>query len=205
MSRKKWTPKTEINDSLVQFREKRKWQISLRRYVLEGNKSSFYAPFFGLDIKKFRLWIETQFDEDLHWDNFSRAWQFDHIVPVTYFDFTDEEDLRLCWNFVNIRIQKIERDKLPGSKIDVLAAKRYFEVLFERTGYEVCRRMVEKIVRIETTQIAGNEPVESFIVQNKDYIDAIASFSASDFERLNAGQEWKSILYEKEFLKKFGG
>jgi hypothetical protein len=51
MKRKRWTAKTEVDASLLQFREKRKWQIALRRYILERNKSTYYAPFFGLSIE----------------------------------------------------------------------------------------------------------------------------------------------------------
>jgi hypothetical protein len=205
MSRKKWTPKTEVNDSLLQFREKRKWQIALRRYVLEKQKCLAYAPFFGLDNKMFRQWIELQFDELLNWDNFSRAWQFDHIVPVAYFDFSNKEDLRLCWNFINIRVDKLDNARNKDNHIDVLAAKAYFEALLKETGYPLCSAMVEKITRIEQSQISSNKALEDFIIQNRGYLDAVRNFTAEDFERLNTGTSLKVLLSEKEFLKKFGG
>ena len=75
MPRKKWTPHEEVTGSVLTFREKRKWQIALRRYVLEKNKSSFYAPYFGLGIETFRKWIEVQFDSETNWENFSESWQ----------------------------------------------------------------------------------------------------------------------------------
>jgi hypothetical protein len=96
MERKKWTAKTTITEELLKFREKRKWQLALRRYVLEKKAALLYAPYFGLDVNGFREWIALQFTDELNWDNFATAWQFDHIVPVTYFDFTQEEDLYLC-------------------------------------------------------------------------------------------------------------
>src|ERR1700733_6249523 len=121
--RKKWTPKTEITDSLLKFREKRKWQIALRRYVLEQNKSSYYAPFFGIDSGNFRKWIELQFEKDMNWENFSLIWQFDHIIPVNYFDFTNKNDLRLCWNFINIKAERIDAPEVQMGHIDILSAK----------------------------------------------------------------------------------
>lgn len=204
MGRKRWTPRTEINDALIQFREKRKWQIALRRYVLEKNRSSFYAPYFGLDNSKFREWIEIQFEDELNWENFSSNWQFDHIVPVAYFDFTNEADLRLCWNFVNIRIEKNHLNKNRANRIDVLAAKKYFEVLFDETGYEVCKNMLDKITRIEVSEIAGNMSVRDFIIANKEYLDATKKFDSDDFDRLNTGTSLKSLLFEKDFIKRLG-
>jgi hypothetical protein len=204
MSRKKWTPQGGETEALIEFREKRKWQIALRRYVLEKNKSSYYAPFFGLDNEKFRNWIETQFDEDLNWENFSKAWQFDHIVPVAYFDFTNEEDMSLCWNFTNIRVEKTLPEKDRDNRIDVLAAKAYFETLFAKTGYFICQKMVEKITRLEEAQLSSNERQENFLRENKDYLSTVASFSSYEYDRLNTGTPLETILYEINFFKKFG-
>lgn len=204
MERKKWTPQTEETESLLQFREKRKWQIALRRYVLDRNKSSYYAPFFGLGHEKFRQWIEAQFDEELSWENFSKAWQFDHIIPVAYFDFTIEEDMFLCWNFSNIRVEKLLPGKSRQNRIDVLAAKAYFESLLQKTGYSICQKMVEKITRIEVSQIASNERLENFILENKEFLDATSVFGSYEFEKLNSGASVESILYEINFFKKLG-
>src|SRR6185503_16184229 len=105
MGRKKWTPKTEISPSLLKFREKRKWQINLRRYIFKETPSPHYAPYFGLDIKNMRLWLEYQFTEKQGWDNFGKLWQLDHIIPVTYFDHSQEDELKMCWNFTNLRVE----------------------------------------------------------------------------------------------------
>ncbi len=200
--RKRWTPKTEITDSLLKFREKRKWQIALRRYVLEGNPSMVYAPYFGLDAKTFRKWIELQFNDDLNWENFSAAWQLDHIVPVAYFDFSVEEDLRLCWSFINIRVERLGID---GGRVDVLAAKAYFDHLFKQTGLFICRQMVEKIERIESSQIQGIGALEGFLKSGKDHIETVSSFGMHELARLNEGIPINEIKAEMDLLKKFGG
>src|SRR5450631_3622759 len=141
MQRKKWTPKTEITRSVLLFREKRKWQIALRRYILMQNKSSYYAPYFGLDMRNLRKWIEIQFDSEMNWDNFSKNWQFDHIVPLTYFDFEDEADLRLCWNFTNIKAEKIvgdTKDTNRSGRLDLMGSKTWFMNLVKQTNYPIC-------------------------------------------------------------------
>ena len=202
MGRKKNT-NPEITESLLKFREKRKWQIALRRYVLERNKCSFYAPYFALDIENFRKWIQIQFDEETNWENFSVAWQFDHIVPVNYFDFSIESDLQLCWNFINIRVEKSVLNKNRGNQIEVLAAKSFFEYLYDRTNYDVCRQMVEKITRIEASEIAANENLGSFILDNKELLTHLSTFSSYEYDKLNSGTPLQTVLWEREFLKKF--
>lgn len=203
MEQKKRAPNTRADYHAVQFREKRKWQIALRRYIIEHNKSSFYAPFFGLGIEKFREWIEQQFDEETNWENFSQAWQLDHIVPVSYFDFSNEEEMKMCWNFINIRIEKMGLNKDFNTHIDVLTAKHYFETLFKQTGYIVCEKMIRKIGQIETLQLASNQKLEAFIEKNKSYLDVLANFTSYEYDKLNTGTPLENVLFEMNFLKRF--
>lgn len=202
--RKKWTAKEEITDSLIKFREKRKWQVAFRRYILEKNASYNYAAFFGLDIENYRNWIGLQFTEELNWENFGEAWQFDHIVPVSYFDFSNEADLALCWNFINIRVEKLEQNKLVGNRIDILAAKPYFEALYKKTGYSRCLEMVEKINRIESSNIAPEPKLEGFIIDQKEQLEKLRTLSAEEFNRLNQGTSLGDIYLERDILRKFG-
>jgi len=203
MPRKKWTAKTETSHSVLKFREKRKWQIALRRYILERNPCSSYAPYFGIDIENFRKWMEIQFDKDLNWDNFGKEWQFDHIVPVTYFDFSNEEELRLCWNFINVRVEKLDKDRNKGNRLDVIAAKGFFSDLFDKTQYVPSLKLLQKISRIELSELASTEGQQSFIIENKDYLDQISSYSSFEFDLLNSGRSIDEVLNEISFFKTF--
>ena len=203
MPRKKWTPRSEVNDSILKFREKRKWQIALRRYVLERNKSSAYAPYFGLDIENFRKWIELQFAEKLNWESFSKNWQFDHVIPVTYFDFSDETDLHLCWNFINIMVGRFDAEKNQAKRLDLAAAKRYFVSLYVKTQYSPCFKMVEKINKIEASDIAHTNSLQDFIKDHKNYLETISTFTPYEFEQLNTGSALEEILKQRSFLKQF--
>ena len=145
MKRKRWTPQGEATPELLKVREKRRWQISLRRYVLEKNLCLAYAPYFGLDIENMRLWFEFQFNDELNWTNFGEKWQFDHIIPVTYFDFSNEEELKMCWNFTNLRVEHIKHGKDRGKRLDLIHAREYFREMYETTGFEICLKLLQKI------------------------------------------------------------
>lgn len=204
MTRKKWTPKTEITESLIRFREKRKWQLGYRRYVLEKMPSEAYAPYFGLDIVMLRQWFELQLADGLTWDNFGKAWQFDHIVPTTYFDYSKEEDLVLCWSFINIRVERMSPEKNRGNRIELLAVRPYFQDLYNKTGLSLCLKMLEKITSIENSNIAGHVSIENFLIENKRLIENIYSLNHEEFNSLNKGMSVSEILLEKEILRKFG-
>jgi hypothetical protein len=204
MPRKRWTAQTEVTPSLLKFREKRKWQIALRRYLLERNPCVAYAPYFGLDIESFRTWIATQFTSDLSWNSFGKNWQFDHIIPVTYFDFAEDEELALCWNFINIRVERIQHSKDRGNRVDVLMAKDYFASLYKETGYEVCQELLRKIERIEIAEMIPTSNQKEFIIQHKDYLSHIEGFTSYEFELLNSGRDIEEVKKEAELIKKLG-
>ncbi|MDP9230944.1 MAG: hypothetical protein M3O67_09780, partial [Bacteroidota bacterium] len=202
-TRKRWSAKTEVTPALLKFREKRKWQIALRRYVLEKNICTPYAPYFGLDIENMRKWFEAQFEKGIGWSDFAKKWQFDHIIPVTYFDSSNEAELKLCWNFTNIRVKQFQRNKDRSNRLDVLAAKRYFEELYKKTLYVPCRKLLEKIDKIELSEMVSSEKQQAFIIENRPYLDMIENYSVFEFELLNSGRNIDEVKKEIEFLKKF--
>lgn len=205
MARKKWTPQTDVTESVLRFREKKKWQLGYRRYVLEGMPSEAYAPYFGLGVDMLRQWFELQFTSGVNWDNFGKAWQFYHIVPANYFDFSNEADLKLCWNFTNIGIEKIgEEEENDAGRIDVLAARAYFQQLYSATGFSVCLRMLEKLHSLESRAARGNTNIETFLLQNLGDLERIHTLEPSEFLQLNQGSSLQDILLEREILKKFG-
>lgn len=206
MDRKSWPAKDEkISSALHKFREKRRWQIALRRYVVEKNLSRLYAPYFGLDIKNLRNWFEIQFDLEIGWEDFGKKWQFDHIIPVTYFDFSEESELKLCWNFTNLRVESINRNNDRGNRLDILAAKDYFEELYKTTEYKPCLKLFEKIEQIELTALISTKKQQSFIKENRKYLELIENYSSFEFELLNTGRDPEGIKKEIEFFKKYGG
>jgi len=203
MSSKKNISK-EASEALLKFREKRKWQLTMRRYVLEKKSSERYAPYFGLDIENFRKWFELQFQNELTWENFGSSWQFDHIVPVTYFDFSNEDDLKLCWNFINIRAEKLLLNKNRSNRIDILAVKTYFQDLYNKTGYSICSKMLDKINQIEISNIKSHPLLENFIVQNKEHLEMLNSLDNNEFNKLNQDIQLRDVMLEREILRKFG-
>lgn len=61
--------------------------------------------YLGCDLDFFKSWIEYQFPSDpcLSWDNYGEYWQYDHVVPCASFDFTQEDHIKECFHWSNIR------------------------------------------------------------------------------------------------------
>lgn len=203
MARKRWTPQTEITDSLLRLREKRKWQLAYRRYVVEQKPSETYASYFGLDIQTLREWFTLQFSEPMSWDNYGKAWQIEHIIPATYFNFEDEKELKLCWSFINMRVQPLDEEAQHSSSFNLLAAKTYFTQLQTGTQTKYCSEMLEKLKEIEAKHVEIPETVYAFLTQQQERIEQIHALTADELDQLNRGTDLKEILLEREILKKF--
>jgi hypothetical protein len=91
-------------------------------------------------------------------------------------------------------------NKNRGNRIDVLAAKAYFEKLYESTKYSLCLGMIRKIESIEVSEIKSTQKLEEFIRENERYLKIISDFSAYEFSRLNEGVPIDKIQDDREFL-----
>ncbi|MEO5968256.1 MAG: hypothetical protein ABIP68_04905 [Ferruginibacter sp.] len=200
MKAKKWT--VQDKSDLVDInKEKRKWQIALRRYVIEGKPSVYYAPYFGLSVDLFREWIEIQFLPNLNWEGFGKEWQLEHLIPAQYFNFNNQEDLRLYWHFLNIRVENLDNN--IGNRLDLLGAKKHFEELTIETGSHLAKKMAEKLsIIIESSK--SHPQLINFLKNNKEIIINIEKLDSDHLLRLNQGEKLKDIILEIEILSKFG-
>ena len=203
MSRKAIIPASDVTPDLLRSREKRKWQIALRRYVLEKKASAEYAPYFGLDIASLREWFEMQFEPGIGWGDFAHQWQFDHIIPVTHFDFSDDLELKMCWNFTNLRVSPLATHKGSGYQSDLLAAKNYFENLHRATQYKPCLALLEKIEKLNHPELLNLDKQQAFITKHRPYLDILENYSSFEFGLLNSGRTIDEVTKEVAFLKKF--
>jgi hypothetical protein len=204
MARRRPIPAEEVTPSILKFREKRKWQLTYRRYVVDKKLCPTYAPYFGLDIINLRQWFEYQFVNGETWENFGKTWQFDHIIPVVYFDFGNEEELKMCWNFTNIRVEHFQLNKNRGHRLDVLAAKNYFKQLFEKTLYPLCLDLIHKIDQLELSEFVSTEAQQSFIKSHWEYLEKIKDYSRFEFELLNMGKSIEEVNKENQFIRRLG-
>jgi len=58
----------------------------------------------GYNCKDFMQHIESQFRDGMNWHNHGK-WEFDHIIPISFFEFESPDDVefKMCWRLENIR------------------------------------------------------------------------------------------------------
>ena len=108
---------------------KKRLSLNLRRFVRGkrmklDNYENEILRFIFLSRTDFREYIEHQFLEGMTWENYCSVWEIDHIVPVGQFDMTKEEDLKLCWHYLNMmpltrKDNEIKAHSLYFAKIEI--------------------------------------------------------------------------------------
>lgn len=88
-------------DKVTQNKLTKKYQISLRR-LYTTSPSKEILTLVGTNKIHFINHINNYLIDGMDYSNFGTEWSLDHIVPVNAFDLSDEEQLRLCYNYNNI-------------------------------------------------------------------------------------------------------
>jgi hypothetical protein len=57
----------------------------------------------GCDKETLCEHLESLFDDKMSWSNYGKYWHIDHIKPCFMFDLLNEEQLRECWHYTNLR------------------------------------------------------------------------------------------------------
>lgn len=66
------------------------------------NKNKRTTDYIGCSINEFKKYIESRFVHGMSWDNYG-LWHYDHIIPITQFDLTNQSDQHKAFHYTNIQ------------------------------------------------------------------------------------------------------
>ncbi len=90
--------------------------------MIKGHETS-YMTLIGCEVDVLKSWLEFQFEDGMTWDNLGSHWQIDHILPIAAFDFTKDQDKRVCFSWTNLQpLTSVENRK----KSDTLMLHYYY-------------------------------------------------------------------------------
>lgn len=99
----------------VNYRLKKSLAARLRSVLKKENCTMNYI---GCNIQYLKMWFEYNFTQDMSWDNYGSYWSIDHIIPVSKFDLTNEDEKMKCWNWSNL-VPNISCSSSKRSDIDL--------------------------------------------------------------------------------------
>lgn len=88
----------------IEFTLRKAQQIrGMLRGVLKNNyRNSKIFKLLDCDLNFLRKYLEERFKEGMNWDNYG-IWSVDHIIPLSKFDLSDNEQLLKACNYKNIQ------------------------------------------------------------------------------------------------------
>ena len=75
-------------------------------FALKGMKSGqHWETLIPYNLQQLKEHLESQFDENMNWDNYGDYWEIDHIIPQNLFNITtvEDEQFQVCWSLANLR------------------------------------------------------------------------------------------------------
>lgn len=88
--------------------------------------SNRWLNIFGYTRSELIVHLEKGFKEGMSWNNYG-LWHVDHIVPVSFFDFENEDDQELieCWKLENLQPLWAEENIKKGGMNTKLNKEKY--------------------------------------------------------------------------------
>lgn len=114
-----------------QFRLKEMMRRRFKKIAIgTGKPSARMLDLIGCAQDEFRRWIESQWEDWMSWENTGKSakgnWQIDHIIPCSWFDHEKQEDLEVCWHYLNLRplcaVENNARRDNPNNLIETIEA-----------------------------------------------------------------------------------
>ena len=106
--------KRRLND--VDFKITEVLRSRLNSAVKGKIKSGSSISNLGCSIEELRQHLENQFQPGMSWENYGN-WHIDHIVPLSFFDLTEEMQLKDACYFTNLQPLWAEDNLRKGAKL----------------------------------------------------------------------------------------
>lgn len=86
------------------FKLKRLLRRALYGHIKYATKKVSKLLYLGCTAQELKVHIESQFKKGMTWQNWSKTgWHIDHIRPISSFDFTDIEQVKLACHYKNLQ------------------------------------------------------------------------------------------------------
>lgn len=99
------------------FKIKRNLRRRLHHIIGSGIKYGSTFELVGCSAQELKQHLESQFTDDMSWDNYGTYWHIDHIIQCQEFNLLLESEQKLCFHYSNLR--PLEASKNVSKKFNV--------------------------------------------------------------------------------------
>jgi hypothetical protein len=92
--------------------------VRIKQALKNNQKTGHTIELIGCSVDELKSHLQKQFTTGMSWENYGKGgWDIDHIIPCSFFDFTDPEQQKKCCHYSNLQpMWHIENIK-KGNKI----------------------------------------------------------------------------------------
>lgn len=105
------------------YRLKRILRNRFYKVISGRSKVQSVLCYIGCTVDELRVHLEKQFVDDMSWDNHGSYWHVDHVVPLTLFDHSNQDETAKAWHFSNLQPLKALDNLRKGSKVYLCGIK----------------------------------------------------------------------------------
>lgn len=77
-------------------------RLSISMRSCKEKKNNKTMEYVGCSKEQLRSHIESQFKDGMNWENYGK-WHIDHIVPISSFDLSKENQIFKAMNYINLQ------------------------------------------------------------------------------------------------------
>ena len=106
---------SSLNFKLACDLRSRTYQAFKSQNVRKINKT---FDLLGCSHSFFKNWIFHQLHGNTTLENYGSDWQIDHCLPIASFNLLDENEMKKCFDWINLRPMYSNENNLKKAKID---------------------------------------------------------------------------------------
>ncbi len=132
--------------------------------VLKDKKNDRNWNYIGCNRNELKNWIESQFDDNMSWDNYGSYWHIDHVIAIDLFDLTSLENRYICFHWSNLRpLEKKENiSKFNKFRIeDILKHRQNIQKYIQNNNWY--QAISEKLWWLRLELRYGKNPEDDFV------------------------------------------
>ena len=101
-------------DPTVRLKESLRWRLN----AIVKKKSKSSIKYLGCSMIEYIKYIESKFTPQMNWDNYgkNKYWEIDHIIAISKFDLTKEEEIHKAFHYTNTQPLSITENRRKNDK-----------------------------------------------------------------------------------------
>jgi hypothetical protein len=140
-------------------KEKFKRYVRTRIYnCLKVHKARSHIEYLGSSTNDYLDWIMT-YNSDYNLDNYGPVWHIDHVIALSQFDLSNEEEQMLAFNWRNTMPLSATENLKKNNRIDTTQIKKHFKKLEEYHTHKKIK-MPEKFKNLYATYLDAGTSLE---------------------------------------------